>query len=112
MTDHPQAQIEADADVPIIRIVRDFAASPAQLYRAHTDPDLYAPWVGPNDITTRIEVWDCHRGGSWAFSNVRGDESYSFHGCFPRDLPDPGRRHQRRLRQARHLAHRNLKETP
>jgi len=82
MTDHPQAQIEADADVPIIRIVRDFAASPAQLYRAHTDPDLYARWVGPNDITTRIEVWDCRTGGSWAFSNVRGDESYSFHGCF------------------------------
>lgn len=82
MTDHPQAQIEADSDVPIIRIVRDFAATPAQLYRAHTDPDLYARWVGPNDITTRIEVWDCRTGGSWAFSNVRGDELYSFHGCF------------------------------
>jgi uncharacterized protein YndB with AHSA1/START domain len=54
MTDHPQAQIEADADVPIIRIVRDFAASPAQLYRDHTDPDLYARWVGPNDIPTRL----------------------------------------------------------
>lgn len=82
MTDHQQAQIEADSDVPIIRIVRDFAASPAQLYRAHTDPDLYARWVGPNDITTRIDHWDCRTGGSWAFSNVRGDESYSFHGCF------------------------------
>jgi len=55
--------------------------------RAHTDPDLYARWVGPKDITTRIEVWDCHRGGSWAFSNVRGDESYSFHGCFHEICP-------------------------
>lgn len=82
MTDHPQAQIEADSDVPIIRIVRDFAATPAQLYRAHTDPDLYARWVGPNDITTRIDHWDCRTGGSWAFSNVGGDELYSFHGCF------------------------------
>ena len=39
MTDHPHR--------------RDFAATPAQLYRAHTDPDLYARGVGPNDITTR-----------------------------------------------------------
>ena len=26
----------------VIRITRDFAATPAQLLRAHTDPDLYA----------------------------------------------------------------------
>ncbi len=85
MTDparYPHAAIEADAKVPLIRITRDFAATPAQLFRAHTDPDLYARWVGPNDITTRIDHWDCRTGGSWAFSNVRGDESYSFHGSF------------------------------
>ena len=82
VTDHAQARIEADPDVPLIRITRDFDATPEQLFRAHTDPDLYARWVGPNDITTRIDHWDCRTGGSWAFSNVRGDESYSFHGCF------------------------------
>jgi uncharacterized protein YndB with AHSA1/START domain len=82
MTDYSHAAIEADPNVPLIRITRDFAATPEQLFRAHTDPDLYARWVGPNDITTRIEVWDCRTGGSWSFSNVRGDESYSFHGCF------------------------------
>lgn len=77
-----QAAIEADPHVPIIRITRDFAATPEQLFRAHTDPGVYARWVGPYDITTRIDHWDCRTGGSWAFSNVRGDESYSFHGCF------------------------------
>jgi uncharacterized protein YndB with AHSA1/START domain len=82
ITDHAQARIEADPDVPLIRITRDFDATPEQLFRAHTDPDLYARWVGPNDITTRIDHWDCRTGGSWAFSNIRGDESYSFHGCF------------------------------
>ena len=82
MTDYSHGAIEADPNVPLIRITRDFAATPEQLFRAHTDPDLYARWVGPNDITTRIEVWDCRTGGSWSFSNVRGDESYSFHGCF------------------------------
>ena len=82
ITDNAQARIEADPDVPIIRITRDFHATPEQLFRAHTDPDLYARWVGPHDVTTRIDHWDCRTGGSWAFSNVRGDESYSFHGCF------------------------------
>ncbi|MBI4900447.1 MAG: SRPBCC family protein [Actinobacteria bacterium] len=82
ITEHAQARIEADPDVPLIRITRDFAATPEQLFRAHTDPDLYARWVGPNDITTRVDHWDCRTGGSWAFSNIRGDESYSFHGCF------------------------------
>jgi len=32
-----QATIEADTTVPIIRITRDFDATPAQLMRAHTD---------------------------------------------------------------------------
>ncbi len=82
MTDYSHAAIEADPHVPLIRITRDFTATPEQLFRAHTDPDLYARWVGPNDVSTTIEHWDCRTGGSWAFSNIRGDESYSFHGCF------------------------------
>ena len=81
-TTYSHAAIEADRDVPLIRITRDFAATPEQLFRAHTDPELYARWVGPNDVSTVIDHWDCRTGGSWAFSNVRGDESYSFHGCF------------------------------
>ena len=82
MTGHSKASIEADPQVPLIRITRDFTATPEQLFKAHTDPELYARWVGPNDITTRIDHWDCRTGGSWAFSNIRGDDSYSFHGCF------------------------------
>ena len=39
--------IEADPDLPIIRITREFAATPAQLFRAHTDPELFARWIGP-----------------------------------------------------------------
>ena len=45
------ATIEADPDVPIIRITRDFAATPAQLMRAHTDPELFARWVVPTAWT-------------------------------------------------------------
>ena len=37
----------------MIHIYRDFAATPAQLLRAHTDPELFARWVGPADIGRR-----------------------------------------------------------
>lgn len=87
MTDRlTTARIEADPDVPIIRITRDFEATPAQLFGAHTDPDLYARWVGPDDLSTRVEHWDARRGGSWRFVNIReaeGEtEEYAFRGCF------------------------------
>ena len=68
--------------MPLIRITRDFAATPEQLFRAHMDPELYAKWVGPNDVSTRIDHWDARSGGSFAFPNLRNGEAYSFHGSF------------------------------
>lgn len=77
------ATIEADAEVPLIRLTRDFHAAPAQVLRAHTDPELYAQWVGPEELSTRIDHWDARTGGSWAFTNIGPDnEEYSFHGSF------------------------------
>ena len=48
------AKIEADPTVPIIRITRDFQATPERLFRAHTDPELFARWVGPHGMTTTL----------------------------------------------------------
>lgn len=81
-TDIREAVIEADEKLPIIRITRDFNATPAQLVKAHTDPELYARWVGPNDISTEIDYWDARTGGSWRFLNKRGSDDYAFHGSF------------------------------
>ncbi len=74
--------IEADRDVPIIRLTRDFRATPEQLLRAHTDPDIYARWIGPHRMDTRIDVWDARSGGSWRFVQTRDGVEYGFHGCF------------------------------
>ncbi len=82
-TDHiTAARIEADPALPIIRITRDFHATTEQLHRAHTDPELYARWVGPDSISTRVDYWDARTGGSWRFVGGRGDEEYAFHGSF------------------------------
>jgi uncharacterized protein YndB with AHSA1/START domain len=82
------ARIEAEPTLPIIRITRDFAATPEQLYRAHVDPELYARWVGPDSLTTRIDHWDARRGGSWRFVSSRDGEEYGFYGCFHELRPD------------------------
>jgi uncharacterized protein YndB with AHSA1/START domain len=83
-----EVTIEADPTVPVIRITRDFAATPEQLLRAHTDPELYARWVGPDSVGTRIDYWDARTGGSWRFANTRDGEEYWFRGTFHEIRPD------------------------
>jgi uncharacterized protein YndB with AHSA1/START domain len=88
MTSATGTVVEADPQLPIIRTTRDFAATPRQLFRAHTDPVLYARWVGPDGITTRIEHWDATTGGSWRYVSVRNGTEYGFRGCFHEIRPD------------------------
>ncbi|NHB85704.1 polyketide cyclase [Tessaracoccus sp. HDW20] len=81
-TRYRQAAIEAVEDRPIIRITRDFRATPAQLLKAHIDPQIFARWNGPDDLTNEIIEWDARDGGSWRYTHRRGDDAYSFRGCF------------------------------
>ncbi|PKW18241.1 SRPBCC family protein [Saccharopolyspora spinosa] len=83
-----ETSIEADPRLPVIRTTRDFAARPEQLFRAHTEPALFAQWVGPNATTTRIERWDASTGGSWRYVSVHDGTEYWFHGCFHEVRPD------------------------
>ena len=80
--------VEADPAVPIIRISRDFAATPERLLRAHTEPDLFARWIGPDTMHTRIDHWDARTGGSFRYASVRGDTEFGFRGSFHEIRPD------------------------
>src|SRR5215471_12653819 len=82
MSKTTETVIEADQKLPVIRMERDFAATPEQLFRAHTDPGLFARWVGPDALTTRIEHWEARTGGSWRYVSERDGTEYAFHGCF------------------------------
>ena len=77
-----EAVIEADKNLPIIRITRDFNATPAQLIRAHTDPELFVRWVGPHGLQSRIVEWDARNGGSWRYISTHNGEDHAFRGCF------------------------------
>jgi uncharacterized protein YndB with AHSA1/START domain len=88
MTKTTQTTIEADPKLPIIWMTRDFAATPEQLLRAHTDPVLFAQWAGPGTMDTRIEHWDARTGGSWRYVQVDEGVEYAFRGCFHEVRPD------------------------
>ncbi|MFI5718178.1 SRPBCC family protein [Nocardia sp. NPDC051750] len=82
-------EIIADDKVPTIEIIREFDATPEQVYRTHVDPELYAQWVGPRSVTTRITAWDARTGGAWAFANDRdGAEIATFFGSFHEVRPN------------------------
>ncbi len=74
--------IEADPVLPIFRMTRDFDATPSEVMRAHTDPELFARWVGPDGMETEILDWDATSGGRWRYVARRDGEEYGFHGCF------------------------------
>lgn len=78
-----QTQIIAEPGVPQIVILREFDASPALLFRAYTEPDLLAQWLGPHDLTMTLEYLDPRDGGRWRYTHrdAEGNE-YGFHGVF------------------------------
>jgi hypothetical protein len=46
MTTSTETTIKTDPTLPAIRMTRDFAATSGQLFRAHTDPVLFAQRIG------------------------------------------------------------------
>ncbi len=77
-----EATIEADETLPIIRITRDFDATPAQLMKAHLDPELFVRWVGPDGSEMEIVDWDPTPGGRWRYVGRHGDQEFAFRGAF------------------------------
>ena len=82
-TRFPEAAILADEHVPAVHIWRDFTATVAQVMRAHTDPDLFAQWIGPDSLSTSIDEWSCRTNGAYRYVARRGEEEYAFRGTFP-----------------------------
>lgn len=82
MTTLTEASIEVDPKVPLVRITREFAAPPAKVFRAHTDPDLIVQWLGPNRVEMEIDHFDCRTGGSYRYLHRHDGMEFGFNGCF------------------------------
>lgn len=77
------AVITADPRLPVIRVVRDFAARVEDVRHAHTDPGLVAKWIGPDSVTTVIDHWDCRALGSYRYVCETDAGPQGFRGTFP-----------------------------
>jgi uncharacterized protein YndB with AHSA1/START domain len=81
-TDHHETTIDVPPGLPVVEILREFDAPPELVYRAHVEPDLAMAWMGPRDITSRVEHWDARTGGSWRYVSSRGEDEFGFYGSF------------------------------
>ena len=88
MTNPLDTMIVVDPHVPLVRIIREFDARPANVFLAHTDPGLVVQWNGPNGTVMRIDHWDCRNGGSYRYLHVIDGEEYGFRGCFHEVRPN------------------------
>jgi uncharacterized protein YndB with AHSA1/START domain len=77
-----ETEIIIDTEVPLVRIIREFDAPVEKVFRAHTDPELFAKWIGPRYLDTRIDEFDCITGGSYRYAAVAEGEEYVFYGSF------------------------------
>ncbi len=67
---------------PFIDGERWFDAPVDLVWRAYTEPDLVARWLGPDRYEMDLETYDCRTGGSWAYTHRGPEGSYSFRGVF------------------------------
>ena len=77
-----ETQIIVDQKVPAVRIIREFDAPVAKVFRAHTDAALFAQWIGPRGNDTHVEHFDCRTGGSYRYASRRKNFEAWFHGSF------------------------------
>ncbi|WP_104161474.1 SRPBCC family protein [Arthrobacter sp. ZGTC212] len=74
--------LSAPSGEPSMDYSREFDFPVSDVFRAHTDPELFARWIGPQDLTTRIDVFEPRTGGAYRFVQCRGEDEYAFRGAF------------------------------
>lgn len=78
-----ETRIEADPALPTVRVTRDFDAPPERVFRAWTEPELVAQWLGPRNTEWRVDTWDARTGGSYRYAALRDGQPIAwFYGSF------------------------------
>jgi uncharacterized protein YndB with AHSA1/START domain len=84
-------RITAEPGSPLVSFEREVAAPRDLVYRAYTEPELLAQWLGPRRLAMRVEQLDVQHGGLWRYVNTDTDGTeYGFHGVF-HGTPSPDR---------------------
>lgn len=78
-----KTQITAEPGTPFIVITREFDAPRDLVFRAYTDPELLVRWLGPRELSMKVDQFEVRDGGRWRYvsTDVEGNE-YGFRGVF------------------------------
>ncbi len=86
-----ETKIIAEPGKQELFIIREFDAPRELVFRAHTDPELFAQWIGPHRLSTTLETFEPVPGGQYRFIQKDTDGSeYAFHGVI-HDVTAPER---------------------
>jgi uncharacterized protein YndB with AHSA1/START domain len=81
MTNKNQTQIIAEKGKQELFIIREFEAPRDMVFKVFSDPELLVQWLGPKNLTMKIDKLDNRSGGEWRFihTDAKGQE-YGFRG--------------------------------
>ncbi len=60
-----KTRIIAEPGVQEVRIIREVDAPRELVFKAYTDPALYAQWLGPKGESITFETFEPVSGGRW-----------------------------------------------
>jgi uncharacterized protein YndB with AHSA1/START domain len=86
-----QTKIIAEKGIQELFIIREFEAPRELVFQAFNNPDLLLKWLGPSELTMKIDYLDSRTGGSYRFlhCNASGQE-FGFNGVI-HDVTAPER---------------------
>ena len=87
---HEAINVETLTDTKLV-ITRDFAARPAQVFRAFTDPDLVSQWLSSPERPMSLCVIDLKPGGDWRYAWQGGRGQDIAVGGVYREVDEPHR---------------------
>ena len=83
MSSENKTIVTAEPGKQDVIITREFDAPRELVFRAHTDPKLYAQWLGPHGYEMMLEVFEPYSGGRYRYIHKDKDgNEFCFHGVF------------------------------
>jgi uncharacterized protein YndB with AHSA1/START domain len=81
MSNKNPTTIKAEPGKQEVIITREFEAPRELVFKAFTDPKLIVQWLGPRDLTMKVEKFEPRSGGSYRYIHAdKNGNTFGFHG--------------------------------
>lgn len=84
------ALVQAQPKTITLRLKRFIKAPPEKIYKAFTDPDVYAAWLPPHGFVGKVHAMDARVGGKYRMSFYTANKTWenSFGGTYLELVPN------------------------